>query len=131
MFSQGNDSAVEEAPETDQSQLSPCQNVRMTLLPSGFYVTVLQILLIFLPTSQVVVAHPAWNIPEAHKFSLSKSIRDPLQTQLKRQIILLVIRFKFKYFYVFEQGMFTPFKKLAKLQMKAEGLLFSLESWLL
>ncbi|EFH62413.1 hypothetical protein ARALYDRAFT_900189 [Arabidopsis lyrata subsp. lyrata] len=42
----GNDSAVEEAPETDQSLLSPCQNV--------------------------VVAHPAWNIPEAHKFSLSK-----------------------------------------------------------
>lgn len=54
IISQGNNSAVEEAPETDQSQPSPCQN-----------------------------------------------------------------------------GMFTPFKKLAKLQMKVEGLLFSLESWLL
>ncbi|XP_010414002.1 PREDICTED: phosphatidylinositol/phosphatidylcholine transfer protein SFH10 isoform X1 [Camelina sativa] len=46
VHSKGNDSAAEEALETDHSQLSPCQNV--------------------------VVAHPAWNIPEAHKFSISK-----------------------------------------------------------
>lgn len=81
--------------------------------------------------SQVVVSHPAWNMPEAHRFSISKGIRDLVQTQFKMQILVLVKRFEFKYFSLFKQEMFTLFMKLAKLQMKVGGLLFSLASWLL